>query len=269
MLTAPSLIDELEGTMRQGSAAQRASILQRVTDLFLQHAPVCNDEHIALFDEVMGRLVKQIEHSAMVQLSSRLAPVQNAPVNVVNVLARHDDIEVSGPVIQQSPVLTDEALLEIASSKSQDHLAAIASRATVAEKVTDVLVERGNAEVTLKVTNNAGARFSRHALMTVASRANEDADLAETMVRRQDVPPDVFQHLLGKATEVVRQRLLKDADPEMRTRVNEILEAVAEEVSKTEGGDARAASPQEMLRLKLQIGVFARSAPRPRPRLPR
>jgi uncharacterized protein (DUF2336 family) len=262
MLTAPSLIDELENTMRQGSAAQRASILQRITDLFLQHAPLCNDEQVALFDDVMFRLVKRIEHGAMAQLSTRLAPVDNAPASVVNFLARDDDIEVSRPIIEQSTVLTDDALIEIASSKSQEHLAAIASRSTVAEKVTDVLVERGNAAVTLKVTENAGARFSRHALMTVATRAGEDATLAETMARRQDVPPDVFQHLLSKATEVVRQRLLKDADPEMRTRVNEILEAVADEVSKTQPTPGGAGSPQEMLRLKLQIGAFARAGKR-------
>ena len=270
MLTAPSLIEELESTMRQGSAAQRASILHRVTDLFLHHAAACNEEQVALFDQVMIRLVDRIEQRALVQLSSQLAPLDNAPTSVVHRLASDDDIEVSRPVIQQSTVLTDEALVEIARSKGQEHLSAIAGRAYVAEQVTEVLVERGDQAVTLKVTNNAGARFSRHAFLKVASRANDDADLAETMVRRQDVPPDVFQHLLSKATEVVRQRLLKDADPDMRARINEILAAIADQVAEAEAqpsanGDGRSTpmlAPKDTLRLKLQIGDFARSCKR-------
>lgn len=262
MLTAPSLIDELESTMRQGSAAQRASMLQRVTNLFLQHAPAYNEEQVALFDEVMLRLVRRIEQHALVQLSSQLAPVDNAPVQLVNLLASDDDIEVSRPVIQQSPVLTDEALIAIASSKSQEHLAAIAGRAHVAEKVTDVLVERGDSAVTLKVTGNAGARFSRHALMKVASRATDNAELSETIARRPDVPPDVFEHLLSKATDVVRQRLLKNADPEMRTRINQTLAAVADAVSKAEQTTADAVTPQDIQHRKLQIGNFARAGKR-------
>lgn len=267
-----SLIDELEGTMRQGSAAQRAELLQRVTDLFLHHAPSCDEERVALFDEVMLRLVNRIEQRALVQLSIQLAPVENAPAKVVSLLACDDDIDVSRPVIEGSAVLTDETLIEIASTKSQEHLAAIAGRTHVAERVSDVLIERGNSAVTLKVTGNAGARFSRHALMTVADRANNDADLAATMVRRHDVPPDVFEHLLSKATDVVRQRLFKDAEPELRARINQILSDIAEQVAKSDAqapsdhGSGRSApswSVGDLLRFKVQIGDFARSGRRP------
>ena len=269
MLTAPSLIDELEDTMRQGSAAQRADMLQRVTDLFLQHAPSCGEEQVALFDEVMLRLAKRIEQRARVELSERLAPLGNAPSQVVHWLASDDDIAVSRPVIQRSTVLTDDALVQIANSKSQDHLAAIAGRSTLAEKVTDVLIERGNSAVAVKVAGNAGARFSRFGLMKAASRAREDADLAETMVHRQDVPPDVFEHLLSKATEVVRQRLFKDAEPALRGRINQVLADVADQVAEAEQpthGDTRAGTtlPQNnMLRFKLQLGDFARAGRRP------
>jgi uncharacterized protein (DUF2336 family) len=159
----------------------------------------------------MVRLIERIEQQALIRLSSQLAPVGNAPTNVIHRLALSDNIEISRPVLQQSPVLADNFLVELAQSKSQDHLAAIAERPHVAEKVTDVLVERGNAAVTLKIAGNGGARFSRKALFQVASRANADSNLAEIVVNRPDIPHDVFEHLLSKATEVVRQRLMKNA----------------------------------------------------------
>ena len=271
MLTAPTLIDELETSLRHGSGPQRAEILQRVTQLFLHNANAFGEEHVAVFDEVMGHLIERIEQQALIQLSSQLAPVANAPANVVHRLARSDDIEVSQPILVQSPMLTDEFLIEIAQSKSQDHLAAIAGRAQVAENVTDVLVERGNAAVTLKVAGNAGARFSRKAFIQVADRANKNAELAETIVNRPDIPPDVFRHLLSKATEVVRQRLLKNAAPEMRTRINQTLSAIATQVGKDEpqhatgGGRNSAAtlSHQDAPRLKSQLSIFARAGQRP------
>jgi len=103
--------------------------------------------------------------------------------------------------------------------------------------------------------------------MTVASRAKNDAELAESMVQRQDVPPDVFEHLLSKATEVVRQRLFKAAEPQLRTRINEILADIADQVAQaeTQSGDGRSptlTAPQDILRLKLKIGDLARSGRR-------
>lgn len=269
MLNAPTLIDELEATMRHGSGAQRAAILQRVTQLFLQNASSYAEDHVALFDDVMIRLIERIEQQALIRLSSQLAPVGNAPSNVVQRLARSDSIEVSRPILVQSPILTDEFLVELAQTKSQSHLAAIAERAHVAEKVTDVLVERGNAAVALKVTGNAGARFSRQALMQVADRANADAGLAERIINRPDIPQDVFEHLLSKATEVVRQRLLRNADPDMRTKINETLAAIAHQVTSAGpqhgAGERRSAATlthQDVPRLKSQLSDHARAGQR-------
>ena len=270
MINAPTLIDELEATLRHGSGAQRAILLQRVTQLFLQDASSYGEEHVALFDDVMSRLVEKIEQQALIRLSSDLAPIKNAPANVVHQLASSDNIEISRPILVQSPVLTDDFLVELAQSKSQEHLAAIAGRSHVAEMVTDVLVARGNDAVTLKVTANKGARFSKKALFQVANRANEDARLAETFVNRSDVPPDVFDHLLRKATEVVRQRLLKNANPEMRSRINQALTAIAGQVAKAgpqhaSGGDGHSAATlnhQDVPRLRSALGEHARSGQR-------
>ncbi len=269
MLSAPTLIDELETTLRHGSGAQRAVMLQRVTQLFLQNANSYSDEHIALFDDVLLRLVEKIERQALVRLSSDLAPIANAPANVVHRLARSDNIEISRPILSQSAVLTDDFLVELAQSKSQEHLAAIAGRKQVAEKVTDVLVARGDDAVALKITANKGARFSKNAMFQVADRANMDAKLAENIVNRPDIPPDVFDHLLRKATAVVRQRLLKCANPEMRARINQTLTVISDQVAKAApqpasgaGHSAATLNHQDAPRLKSALGEFARSGQR-------
>jgi len=49
----------------------------------------------------MLRLVSTIEARARAKLSRRLAPIANAPTNVVNILAFDDEIEIARPVLTQ------------------------------------------------------------------------------------------------------------------------------------------------------------------------
>ncbi|NVO13810.1 MAG: DUF2336 domain-containing protein [Rhodoplanes sp.] len=268
MAGVPSLIVELEQTLSSGSSVQRADILRRVSDLFLMNVESYSDDHVAVFDDVMCHLIDKIERDALIRLSKQLAPAANAPVRTVHRLAEDDDIEISRPLIERSKILSDDFLVELALTKSQAHLAAIAGRETLPEKVTDVLVERGDDEVTLKVTGNHGARFSRPGFMKVAEKAQSDGRLAERFISRTDVPTDVFQHLLRKATEVVKNRLLKNADHDMRVTITRTLADIATEVARERAEvDKSSYSAGTVMsidpgRLKARIGELAQAGKR-------
>jgi uncharacterized protein (DUF2336 family) len=94
-------------------------------------------------------------------------------------------------VLERSKVLTDENLIEIARTKGQEHLLAIAARPQVSETVTDALVERGDAHVTQKVVANDGARLSELGFVKVVHEARTDEALASTLRGRKDVPPEL------------------------------------------------------------------------------
>ena len=49
-----SLLPELEDVVQHGSAEKRAETLRRITSLFLDSAPNFNEDHVALFDDVIG-----------------------------------------------------------------------------------------------------------------------------------------------------------------------------------------------------------------------
>ena len=61
-----SLIDELEASISQRNIGSRAEILRQITDLFVAGSGHFDGEQMALFDDVMNRLVNEIEHSARV-----------------------------------------------------------------------------------------------------------------------------------------------------------------------------------------------------------
>jgi uncharacterized protein (DUF2336 family) len=228
-----ALIDEFDSALKIGSAARRIEVLQRITNLFVRGATNFTEQQTTLFDVIMGRLVSHIETRAIVELSERLAPIPTAPVGIIQRLAWDDAIEISGPVLANSDRLTDHELVRIAETKSQAHLARIATRARVSEPVTDVLVDRGDPEVATKVAANAGARFSETGILQLVMRAEDDDRLAETIGGRPDVPPHMFRQILMRATDEVRQRLLASARPDAKQAIIRILAEISAQVKES------------------------------------
>lgn len=192
---AQSLLSELDATLRKTPDSRHLEILRRVTDLFLLGAGTYSDDQIAIFDEVIGRLIENMDQAALVELSARLADASKGPANVVARLSGSDDIAVSGPALEKSEALSDKTLVEIAGKKSQKHLAAIAGRARISALVTDALVERANGEVSRKVSANHGASFSEVGFVKLINRAKSDKELAKAISSRDDLPDELVPFL--------------------------------------------------------------------------
>lgn len=214
--------------MTSGSPDKRVETLRRVTDLFIRDANRFNDREVDIFNGVLEHLVKRIEGKALAELSQRLGPVKNAPSGVVRHLANNEDIAIAGPVLTQSSRLSDKDLVEIAQSKTQAHLLAISGRSEIDRSVTDALLQHGNSHVFHKLAENHGADFSENGFATLVKRSEHDQRLAEKVGLRHDIPLPMFQELLRRATEVVRQRLIKAADPETRDRIQSALTSISE-----------------------------------------
>jgi uncharacterized protein (DUF2336 family) len=230
MNSEQSLIAELEDAIQGGSKDKRVDTLRRVTDLFLSDTDRLNEQQITVFDDVLGHLIKRVEGKALAELSRRLGPVRNAPVEVVRRLARDDNISVAEPILTQSTRLSDGDLIEIANTKTQAHLLAISGRSHLETGVTDVLLRRGDRHVFHRLADNSGARFSDQGFSTLVKHSEKDAQLAEKVGLRLDVPLQLFRQLLQRATEAVRARLLAMAGPESREQIQRVLANISDDV---------------------------------------
>jgi uncharacterized protein (DUF2336 family) len=220
------LLDELEAALTSGSIPRRVDILSRVTDLFVNNAENYSEEQIGVFDDVMARLVNTIESKARAKLAQRLAPIANAPSNVIHMLAFDDDIEVAGSVLSLSERLDERDLLISAGTKGQKHLFAISQRRSLSESVTNVLVERGDCDVIHAVVKNAGARFSDAGFRMLVNRAADDDALATQVGQRSDIPRAHFLVLIEKASAEVRARLSAE-HPQATTAIEGVVAEVA------------------------------------------
>src|SRR5436190_7118931 len=78
MTPSPNLIDEIEDALASKTEEKRAAALWRITDLFIAGSDSYTEDHVTLFDDVIGRLAATIETNARARLSTRLARVPNA-----------------------------------------------------------------------------------------------------------------------------------------------------------------------------------------------
>jgi len=225
MTTQASLIEELEQALEAGSSEQRVEMLSRITDLFVADAGRHSVEQVDLFDEVIAKLATAIEAKARAKLSIRLAEVPTAPTGVVRMLAFDDDIDVARPVLTRSERLNEADLLANASSKSQQHLAAISERQSLSEALTEVLVSRGDRAVVHSVARNAGARFSDAGYRMLVKRSSNDDTLAMHVGARRDLPRQHFLRLLEQASATVRTRLAAE-NPTAAAAVEGVLSEV-------------------------------------------
>jgi uncharacterized protein (DUF2336 family) len=210
----------LEGAVSRGTAESCLKALWHATDILI--AGRYSEDQIWTFGEIIGRLAEEIEIAARVRLANKLAPSNNAPVNVIKKLAFDDSIEVAGPVLRLSERLDAKMLVENARSRSQQHLLAISKRKSIPDDVTDVLVTRGNTEVVTSVAANNGACLSKLGFLQLVKRSEDDSILAEHLGLRKDIPRHLFQQLISKASDEVKTKLQRER-PEMGSQIQNVV----------------------------------------------
>ncbi len=221
---ATSFLRDLDEAVTRGTPETRARALWHTTNLMI--AGRFSEDEIWTFGEVVTRLADEIEVAARAQLSQRLARFDRAPVNIIHKLAFDNSIEVAGPVLRESKRLEPYALVANVCTKSQTHMLAISKRESLPERVTDELVTRGNEEVVSSVAQNNGARFSDFGFLHMITRAEGNSILAEQLGLRKDIPRHIFQQLIAKASNDVKQRLERER-PEMANDIQSSVTDVA------------------------------------------
>jgi uncharacterized protein (DUF2336 family) len=190
---AQPLIIELDSMLGRSPLEWRNRILRRLTDLFLLDGASYTDDQVAVFDDVISHLIEKIDRRMLVELSNKIAPLKKPPVKVVGTLARHHDMQVAGPLLEKSDVLTEEDLVEIADRDRRDPalLSTIAARPRLTQGVTDVLIRRGNAAIARRIIDRTDAPISESSFARLVTSVENDKELAAAIATRADLPAEL------------------------------------------------------------------------------
>lgn len=191
---------------KQQNGNSRRSVLDAISQLFVSGSSQHSERELALFADIMMRLVDQVEEADRRALAERIARTAETPRDLAVRLA-YDELPVAAPILELSPALTDGDLVGIAGSVGQEHLVSIARRPNLAVPVTDVLVGRGGLRVLDTAARNLTAQFSAAGFNRMGSRAKVEPLLGDALSQRSDLPMPLARSLLPVLEPDARKRL--------------------------------------------------------------
>lgn len=156
-------------------------------------------------------------------LAEALKDVAHAPPEVIRRLARDAELAVSGPVLEFSPVLTDEDLIEIIAAGPQaGALSAISRRAEVAAPVADAIAASDDASAIAMLLANPSAQIREETLDRLIDRAPEIEAWHGPLVRRPRLSPAAAGRLAAFVADNLVQTLTQrhDLDPDTAAAVS-------------------------------------------------
>src|SRR5262245_9559148 len=74
---------EIDVALANAEPGWCASALRQIVDLFVRGAPAYTPEHVALYDTALIMLAARADQDGLIDISNKLAPVENAPVSTV------------------------------------------------------------------------------------------------------------------------------------------------------------------------------------------
>ncbi len=118
-------------------------------------------------------------------IAEQVAAMEQAPRDLVLLLARDSAVEVSDQVVRLSPVLSDADLLAIlAAPPASTTAASIASRRRLSAVVADAIVRHADASTIRALLNNPSASIREATLDALVGRAPHHIDWHAPLVRR-------------------------------------------------------------------------------------
>ncbi len=170
----------------EADAGERDHLIRNLAQLFSYVSDRCDDEQVAQYDEVLCQLADIVEVEARAHVAKMLAPLERAPGSVVLKLA-NDEIEVAGPLLEFSQVLSDDDLIDIVEHRSEAHRMAIASRKGLAGRVGESIAMFGAEPSVMQLLGNARAEITIRTVDKIAQRALETEAFAQLLRGRKDI----------------------------------------------------------------------------------
>lgn len=158
-------------------------------------------------EEILQLLAVDAAVAVRHALATTLGNSPDLPAAVARRLA--DDIDaIATPVLERSPVLSDDDLVAVLASGGVAKRVAIAGRAHISADVVDAILDTGAREAVARAVANDGADFDTQRSLR-ALREYPGADVAEAFVERSFLPPSVAEALVSAISDAALERLTR------------------------------------------------------------
>lgn len=197
--------DDVRALAEDRSAGQRARIAGKIGGRVGELKEQTNAE---LVEAVLELLVRDVAKEVRRALAEAVADSPEVPHWVARRLAS-DEIEVAEPVLRQSPLLTDDDLIEIVRTNAIQYALAVAGRSRLSEALADVLIDTGEVPVVTRVVGNVGAQLSKATLQRVVADFGAEREVQDRLVRRPELSFELVDRLVRLIADTLQWELVR------------------------------------------------------------
>jgi uncharacterized protein (DUF2336 family) len=200
-LTEEDIHRLVRGDSPEERAAATAKICQRIDRIEL------SPEDRESAQQILEMLASDTAILVRQALAVTLRNSPKLPREIALRLAKDVDL-VAVPVLKNSPMLTEEDLVELVLAGSESKQVAIAERATLSEGLTEVIALYGSKAAVETAAANDGAAFSDDAYAGVLKRFEHDNGVKGALISRSTLPLHVTEKLIAMVTGELFDRLV-------------------------------------------------------------
>ncbi|MEO0981170.1 MAG: DUF2336 domain-containing protein [Pseudomonadota bacterium] len=184
---------DIRRLVRGESPEDRASVAHRVCRRIA--LDVLSDQEVEYAREIMEILARDAAELVRRTLAVTLRNSPRLPRDMALELAR--DVEaVALPVLKNSPVFTDEDLIELALSVTASKQEAIARRKSVSEPLSMVIAEHCGEEAVRALAANEGAALNEAAFDVTLQRFENDGEIHKALIGRDEIPMHIAEKMV-------------------------------------------------------------------------
>jgi len=174
------------------------------------------DEERAEAHKILRLMARDAAEQVRRALAVTLKSSPLIPRDVANRLAR--DVEtIAVPMLNYSPVFSDDDLAEIVRVGGPVRQSAVARRPVLSEQVTSVIAEVAAPEAVRTACENKGASFTEKGLQTAIDRFEASETVLASIALRSALPASVSERLVTLITGELRERLISGHDVSPQT----------------------------------------------------
>ncbi|MGB0906940.1 MAG: DUF2336 domain-containing protein [Maricaulaceae bacterium] len=172
-------------------AAQRICHHVRKTEL--------TDTERKLAHDLLAFMARDAADLVRRALAVTLKNSPDLPHDVALQLAADID-SIAVPVLEFSPVFTDEDLVEVLRSRAAAKVCAVAKRPSVSGTIVSNIVRYGDSKSVAQLAANDGADISPSLAAHILDSYRDDDLISQAMVSRKDLPPSVIERLISQVS---------------------------------------------------------------------
>jgi len=189
---------DVEALLADPAPARRAKVVKQLA-VDIDTGRLSDAEWTIALD-ILRTMAADAEMFVRHALASSLKSSKLLPHDIAVSLA-NDDPTVAQPILESSPVLSDEDLISVLAEGNGTKQVAIAKRPEVSSQVAAAVLDTGNAAAVTTLVSNEGAALGEDLLQRTLERYGRFETVKTAMVHRSELPVTISERLVALVSD--------------------------------------------------------------------